>query len=690
MLTGASAGSLVLGFSWTQALAMPLSQNTAEVPINAYIKYGVDGSVTIMSPNPEIGQGVKTSMPMIVAEELDVDWSKVTIEQAALDTVNYKRQVAGGSGSIQKGWKTLREAGATVRQLFIETAAQQWQVDASDCETKAGQVLHQATGKVINYEALIEAAKSRKLPTKVKLKDSKDFALLGSRINNCDARAIATGQVKYGMDTVRPGMKYAAIVHPPFFGGELVSYDKQALKKSFPEVTVYDFDNNVALVGSSTWQVFSAKKAIKIKWTGSNDENTDNIKAAMVKKLDSRKNKIVFNKGNIARAFKGADNVLEAHYYTPILPHATMEPMNFFADVTEQKIDLYGPIQTPEGSRKKVAEMLGVSESKINIELTRMGGGFGRRLNGDFVLEAAMISKLSGFPIKLVWTREDDMTAGTYKSSTLHRYRASIKEGELIGWDLSGVGLESDLVSARPVDKNNFPVGTIDNINLRMGNVKSSASMGYWRAPNHNFLAFSEQAFLDEIASSLNKDPIEMRLQMLSKAKKVKYRANRFKAVIRKVKEISDWDNRGERHFGFAAYYSYRTYVAMVAEVSLINGKIQIENYFAAVDCGQVVNLSGAEAQIEGAINDCLGHSLHGELLINQGAATANNFHQYQLGRINTSPKNINIAFIENDKAPTGLGEPGMAPTAPALVNAIFQATGKRYYELPLNKHGIV
>ncbi|MEH6605985.1 MAG: molybdopterin cofactor-binding domain-containing protein [Pseudomonadales bacterium] len=685
-LTGAAGGGLVLGFNWTQAIAEPKPGSKLEVSINAYIKYSTDGAITILSPNPEIGQGIKTSMPMIVAEELDVDWNKVSIEQAPLDTNNYTRQVAGGSGSIRSGWNALREAGATVRQLFIESAADVWQVEPDSCETNVGSVLHRASGKTVKYEELIDVAIARKLPEKINLKEKQDYSLLGSRIKNCDARAIATGQMKYGIDTVRAGMKYAAIIHPPSFGATLKSYDSSELQKLFPSVAVYDFDNNIAIVGSSTWEVFSAKKAIKITWESNNNENSDKLKEEMVRQLDSNKLTKLVNKGNTAKAFSAADQILEAEYYSPILPHATMEPMNFFAHVTDEKIELYGPIQTPENTRRAVAKKLQVSESKITIGLTRMGGGFGRRLKGDFVIEAVMISKLSGFPINLVWTREDDMTAGVYKPSTLHRYKASVKNGELTGWEVTGIGL----VGKRVLDKINFPVGAISNIQLRTGNVKSKVTIGPWRAPNHNFLAFSEQTFLDEIATNLDKDPIEMRLQMLSDVKWSKYDVKRLQTVILKVREMSEWENRGDRHLGFAAYYSYHSYVAMVAEVSVTDGKITVEDYFAAVDCGQVINLSGAEAQIEGAINDALGHSLFGEMLINNGAATANNFHQYQLGRINTAPKNITISFIESEYEPTGLGEPGMPPTPPALVNAIYQATGKRYYELPLKNHGII
>ncbi|WP_109831607.1 xanthine dehydrogenase family protein molybdopterin-binding subunit [Reichenbachiella versicolor] len=683
-ISGAStAGALVIGFNWP---GMVKAASAGETELSGYIKFLADGTVVIMSPNPEIGQGVKTSMPMIVAEEMDVDWQKVVIEQAALDTTKYKRQVAGGSGSIRTSYKTLREAGATIRQLFIETAAQKWNVKPKHCSAKEGIVTHKS-GKSARYEDLIEAAKSRELPSGVKLKEPSEFSIIGKGKVNFDAEKIVKGEMKYGMDTVMPEMKYAGIIHTPAFGGKYISHDDSSLASSFPEVKTYKIGNAIAVVGSNTWEIFQAKKLVKVEWELPNTESSESQLEDMKKMIEKGKLKEKKSIGDIGQAMAQADEVLEANYFTPFLPHNTMEPMNFYANVTGNKVHLLGPIQTPEGTRKKISNDLGIPQENITLELTRMGGGFGRRLRNDFVVEAAMISKKAGVPIKLVWTREDDMTGGFYKPATLHNYKASIKEGKLTGWELKGLGMKSP----RSVDEKNFPVGAIENIKIESNVAPSKVTTFAWRAPNHNYLGFSEQCFLDEIAEKIGKDAISHRLEMLDGINsEIKYSAAKMKGIVEKVREMSSWRKDKSKKQGFAAYYSYSSYVAMVAEVSEVNGKINVDKVYAAVDCGQVINALGAEAQIQGSIIDAIGHAFYGEIKIKDGTPQSQNFHNYRLGRMSCKPDDIEVAFIESNDDPTGLGEPGMAPASPAVVNAIYQATGKRYYNLPLSQYGIV
>jgi len=680
-----SAGALVIGINWfgTNSKEAPL----VETSLNGYIKYMTDGKVIIMSPNPEIGQGVKTAMPMIVAEELDVNWENVIIEQAPLDTKSYKRQVAGGSGSIRGSYKTLRQAGATVRQLFVESAAQDWEVSVKECTTNAGQVIHSKSGKKINYEDLISLAQKRSLPTNIQLKKADEFSIIGTTKGNFDSEAIVKGEMKYGIDTVMSRMKYATVIHSPAFEGKYMSHDDDDAKRAYPNIKIYVVDNTVGIVGTNTWEVFQAKKLIKVEWQSNNNEGSIAQRAKMREMISQNQLKEKAYAGDLMSAISDADDVLEATYYTPFLPHNTMEPMNFYANVSGNKVHLLGPIQTPEGTSKKVSKELGISLENIKLELTRMGGGFGRRLKNDFVLEAAKLSKLSGSPVKLIWSREEDMTGGYYKPATLHQYRASIKNEVLTGWEVKGVGMKS----SRSLDEKNFPVGAVDHLKLASNTASSKVSTSAWRAPNHNFLGFSEQSFLDEVAEKVGKDAIVFRLEMLDKVQgKTKYDVSRMKGVVSKVRDISGWENSKDRKLGFAAYWSYMTYVSIVAEVSESNGKIKVEQMYAAVDCGQVINRSGAEAQIQGAMIDAIGHAFYGEMKIKDGKPQSQNFHNYRLGRMSCAPKQVSIVFIENDKDPTGLGEPGMAPTTPAVVNALYKATGKRYYQLPLSQYGIV
>ena len=682
-----SAGALVIGFSWPSLAKGVLGQEGAAKQLNAYIKYLTNGSVIIMAPNPEIGQGVKTSMPMIVAEELDVNWDKVVIEQAPLDTSKYTRQTAGGSGSIRTSYQTLRQAGATVRQIFVDAAAKKWGVSSSQCTTKEGVVFDSKSDKSVKYEELIEIAKGMDLPKEVSLKSPEDFKIIGQRKVNYDAKAIVQGEMKYGMDTVMLNMKYATIIHAPAFGAKYVSHDDTEMKKQFPMTATYKIPDGVAIVGDNTWQVFQAKKLVKVTWQGGSIESSESqrkLLEEMIKKEDVKDKKV---SGDIQTAFTQADQVLEATYFTPFLPHNTMEPMNFYADVSDGKAHLLGPIQTPEGASKRVSKELGIPLENINLELTRMGGGFGRRLSNDFVMEAAWISKTAGVPIKLVWSREDDMTGGLYKPATLHKYRASIKSGKLTGWEALAIGMQSP----RALDENNFPVGAVKNIRVASNQAKTEVTTFAWRAPNHNYLGFSEQTFLDEIAEKLGKDAITHRLELLDGISgDVKYDAARLRGVTTKVRDISGWGKDKTRKLGFAAYFSYSSYVAIVAEVVESSGKISVEKVYAVADCGQVINRLGAEAQIQGAIIDAIGHAFYGEIKIKDGQPQSQNFHNYRLGRMSCAPKYIEVTFVENGDAPTGLGEPGMPPTAPAVVNAIYQTTGKRYYELPLSKYGIV
>lgn len=685
-----ASGGILFGFNLLKAVNPEVLVPTSVEGLNfhefnAFIKIAESGKVTIYSPNPEIGQGVKTSMPMIVAEELDVAWEDVEVIQAKLDTKNFKRQVAGGSQSIRKGWKPLRQTGATARQMLIEAAALKWKVSSASLSTKEGFVFHE-NGAKLGYGELVAAASKLEIPSNVTLKNAKDFSIIGQGKKNVDVYKITKGASLFGLDYKVVGMFYAAVVRPPAFGQKLISYDADSAKKFPSVVDVFQFEDNIAVVAKNTWGAFSAKKMIVAEWSSNEDlEGTQELDAKLMKLFKRGDYKEYKVKGDVEKATEAAAKVLDVVYESSFLPHNCMEPMNFFADVRQDKILLAGPIQTPENAVKNVAKKLNRDISEISLELTRMGGGFGRRLNGDFVVDAAIISNKSQRPIKLVYTREDDMTGGIYKPNVKYHFRAAINKGSLSGYQLTEAGVNWNMYRH---NAQNFPFGAVPNYKARVVKIESPITVGFWRAPVSNFLAFAEQSFLDEVATSLKKDPIEYRLEMLDNVKgKVNYSVDRMKAVIKKVSELSNWSRKREETFlGFSAYYSHQSYVAEVAEIEMKDGLPLIKKVYCAVDCGVVVNPLGADNQVVGGIIDGAGHAMYGDFEFEKGRPKSSNYDLYRLIRMNETPQVI-CSFIESDENPTGLGEPTLPPVSGAIGNAIAAATGKRIRKLPFVKN---
>ncbi|MDN5205479.1 molybdopterin-dependent oxidoreductase [Fulvivirgaceae bacterium BMA10] len=709
----AAGGGMILGFSWL-ASCTPKKEELLTMPdewfdINAYIKIGENGVVTIMSPNPEIGQNVKTSMPMIVAEELDINWKHVVVEQADLNLIKYSRQLAGGSQSIRQGWQGLRMAGATARRMLMEAAAKQWQVPLGELTTADGIITHKASNQSIGYGEVASSAAGIEVPEEVELKDQKDFKIIGQPTKNVDGTKIATGQPLFGLDYKEDGMLTAMIIHAPAFGMKLKSYDASAVK-SMPGIkdviTVQTeveerqwsdtnaFTEIVAVVGNSTWEVMKAKKALNVEWEWDTPgENTDEHAQEFVKILESSAKEPARLDGNPKDAFKNAAQVVERFFSAPLLAHNTLEPMNFFAHVTSDKALLVGPIQTPEYLSKSAASVLGLDEKQITIQMTRMGGGFGRRLYGHFGIEAAVISQKIGAPIKLVYTREDDMTQGTYRPSYLVKYRAALDEdNNLIGIHIKGTGSHGS-----PIFANRFPAGTVDNYLAENLNFQTNISAGAWRAPRSNFMAGAEQAFLDEVAETAGKDPIDFRLELFDRAinnpvgERNDYDPERYAGVLKLVREKSGWgkDIPGV-YRGVSAYFCHNSYVAQVLDMEMVSGKPVVKKVWCAVDCGIVVNPEGARNQIEGGIIDGIGHAMYSSLTIKNGAPEQHNFDRYRLIRHREAPVEIETFFVNNGIDPTGLGEPSLPPISGALANALYKATGKRLYRQPFTQQDIV
>lgn len=691
--TALAGGGFAIGFPILSSCKSEKDETSA-ADINAYIKFGKDGVITILAPNPEIGQGVKTSLPMLVAEELDVDWKQIKVEQVGFDPDKYTRQIAGGSGSVRASWEPFRKAGATARYLFIAAAAQRWDIDTSACSSENGFVLNNQNRDKIAYKDLLTEAAKISLPDDVKLKDVKAFKLIGTAIPNVDNHDIVTGQHQYGIDTKREGMLYATIVRPPF-GFSLKSFDDTAAKQVAGIEKILSYDNKVVVLGRSTWEVFQGAAKIKAEYGEVvKPENSSDYMNHLKQLLKGKPTEDPKRKdGNIQQAFSSASSNLEAIYEAPFLAHNTLEPMNFFAHVKDDSAELHGPIQTPERTRKRIAEVTDLPEEKISIYMTRMGGGFGRRLMSDFVEEAVMVSKLAGnIPVNVVWTREHDMTGGFYRPMYAYHYRAAIdNNNNITAWHNHAAA-----VNDNPAAPDSFPAAAIPNFQVDVHQYTSPVSTAPWRAPTHNYLAFAEQSFLDEIAYKMAKDPVTLRLELLERAQrdpvgKLSYDPVRYAGVIKKAAEVAQWGKSKDQGIfqGFAAHFSFETYVAQVAEiVKQADGKLKVTKIYCVADCGVVVNRSGAETQLQGGVIDGLGHALYAELTLTNGKPDQRNFGAYRLIKMAEAPE-VDVHFIENQENPTGLGEPGLPPAAPAVANAVFAATGTRLRAQPFIKSGL-
>jgi len=722
----------MISFSWL-ASCTPESGPTeifqeAWQTLNGYIKIASNGRITIMSPNPEGGQNVKTSMPMIVAEELDVDWQDVSVEQAPLDTALYSRQFIGGSQAIRQGWKNLRTAGATARHMLLQAAATSWNLPIAELTTDKGIISHPASGKTAGYGEMASLAASQPVPTDVRLKDITDFSIVSTSRKNVDAEKIVTGKPLFGLDYQREGMRIAMIVHPPAFGLKLKSLD-DTQARSMPGIldvfTIQNmlddyerqyFDNCtftevVAIVGNSTWEVMNAKKALKIEWerfsaysfsrnafgnqsTVTVPTGLESTELQMQKMAEAASGSatILRKDGDPEKAFANAANVIERTYTAPFLAHNCMETMNFFAHVTDEKAELAGPLQKAELTEQALAARLGMSVEKIDIQMTRLGGGYGRRSYAHWALEAALISQKVNAPVKLVYTREDDMTSGIYRPMYHARYRAALdKENKLIGFHVKTGGIPES-----PSYPNRFPAGAVENYLAEDWSVSSNVTVGSFRAPRSNFLAAAEQSFLDEVAEAAGKDPIGFRLELLERAagdpvgENNDYEADRYAEVLRLVREKSNWgETQPGIYRGVSAYFCHNSYAAHVLDLKMVNGLPKVEKVTTAIDCGIVVNPDAANNLTEGAIVDGIGNAFYGEMTMKNGACDKDNFDRYRMIRMKEAPRSIDVHYVKNNLDPTGLGEPAFPPVFAAVANALYQATGKRYYNQPFLGEGV-
>jgi isoquinoline 1-oxidoreductase subunit beta len=689
-ISSLTGGGLLLGFSWFSVEAeapviMTKANFAGELGFNSYLSIAADGTITIFSPNPELGQNIMTSFPMIVAEELDADWNKVKVVQAPLDTVKFDRQLTGGSGAIPHSWKRLRVAGATARHLLVAAAASRWKVDATECTTSNGFVIHAKTGKKLGYGELVEDAAKLTVPADVPLKNRKDFKIIGTAVRNVENKKIITGKGMFGLDFYREGMVFAMIQRPPAFGTKIKSVDAAAAKAMLGIIDVVTYKNNVAVIGKSTWEIMKARKLVKVEYEkDGNMESTEDHDKIFADLLNSDKATVRRKDGDVETAFKNAAKIIKSEYQCPFVPHNPMEPMNFFAHVKPDGVELVGPTQTPGSARQAVSKLLNIPEDKITLEITRLGGGFGRRLKFDYVLEAAELSSIVKMPVKLIWIREDDMTGGSYRPAARYRFEAALDaQGNMTGYKLRGVGI--NLNNATRED--NFPSGAVDNLLIDSVEHISPITTGAWRAPVTNFLGFAEQSFIDEVALAAGKDPVQFRLELLQKARTtptgaIKYNIDRMETVIKEAAEKSGWGKKSGVSQGFSVYFSHASYVAQVCEVEM-KGKVpMVKKIIAVADCGEVVNKSGAMQQVMGGITDGYGTAMYGKLSFKDGMPEQKNFDKYRLIHMKEIPA-IEAHFVDNGIDPTGLGEPALPPTGGAVANAIFKATGVRLKNQP-------
>jgi isoquinoline 1-oxidoreductase beta subunit len=664
-----------------------------------------------------------TSMPMIVAEELGANWKDVTVEMAKYDTPTFRRQFTGGSQSIRAGWNTLRNAGATARMMLIAAAAQEWNVPVGEITAAGGQVTHKATGRQSSYGALAAVAAKLTVPAKPELKAKTDFSIIGKATKNTVGAQIVSGKPLFTMDYKVPGMLIAMAERPPAFGMKLKSFDAvEALKmpgiKDVFSIKVYNddfaramfdartFNELVIIVGKSTWEVMNARKVLRAQWEpiteskeivagfGGNkreetipaglESSTGHLEAMTAAAKNAR---VLRKDGNPEAAFASAHTILERTYSAPFLAHNTMEPISCFAQVTADKAFFVAPTQAPDFIAPTIAARLGIPAAKIDIQLARMGGGFGRRAYCHYIVEAGIISQRMNAPVKLVYSREDDMTNGIYRPAYRVTYRAALDAANNItAFHVKGGGVPEGAVHA-----NRFPAGAFDNYLAEGWSVPSNITIGAFRAPGSNFIAAAEQSFLDELAEKTGNDPIEFRLGLMKKAKEQPvgknndYDAARYMAVLELVRDKSGWKGKSDKR-GVAAYFCHNSYAAHVLDVTMKGGMPFVEKVVSALDCGVVVNPEGAKNMVEGAVVDGIGNCLFGEMTFENGEPQKKNFNQYRMIRHREAPKNIDVHFVQNGIDPTGLGEPPFPPVFAALANALYRATGKRFYDQPFIK----
>ncbi len=707
-LSGLSVAGLLIGIGPAKGATAP-----EEKPFepNAFLSIQPDGRIILFSKNPEIGQGIKTSLPQLIAEELEVDWKSVEVRQAPLDN-RYGAQFAGGSTGIKTNFVAVRTAGAAAREMLIEAAARRWQISLDQCFARNGFVIRKDTNEQLSYASLTTAAAKLNVRENPVLKSRKDFRIIGQSIPGVDNAQIVTGKAEFGLDARPRGMRVAFIERCPVFGGKIKAVDDSAalaiagveqVIRIEPTKNPTQLVAGVAVIASNTWAAMKGRKALRIEWDlpAELPESDEALRSRFEKSLESTE--VLRDDGNVIDSLAKCKIVHEATFEAPFLAHAPMEPQNYIADVQADKADLWGPTQVPGSVRQRAAEITGLPPNKINVRMTRVGGGFGRRLMADYACEATYLSKTIGKPVQVVWTREDDLQHDFYRPAGLFKLKAGLDEnGQLVSWHLKATTTSRYVFagSSSPayqteVFPDGFPAGFVKNFRMEYAPTSSPVPRGAWRAPGHNITAWVDQCFIDEMAQKAGKDPVDFRLELLGEEDRLMpysdhggpvYSTRRLKNVIRLAAEKSNWRQAAPKgiYRGFAAHFMFGAYIAEVVSISLKDdGTPKVERVVVAADCGLVINKSGALNQLEGGIIDGLSSALRQAIHITKGRVQEQNFDDYPLLRMKDAPP-VEIFLVESEEDPEGMGEMTLPPLAAALCNALFAATGKRIRKLPI------
>lgn len=702
-LTGIVGGGLMLSFSLPKSRA-----SDVDFSPNAYVRVHADG-IQLFAKNPEIGQGVKTSLPMIIAEELDANWDDVEVIQSRIDQGAYGAQFAGGSMSIPMNWDSLRRAGASARSMLLDAAANRWGVSRDSLTTKDSFVIHPSSDRRLKYTELASEAAALPVPdsSKLELKKTSDFRLLGKRITGVDNDALVRGKPLFGIDQTLPGMKYAVYQKCPAIGGKVKTANLEQIKEMPGVVDAFVLEGNgnamellpgVAIVADSTWQALQAKQSLKIEWDES-DAATDSWSAVASKaeELRNQEGTKVVDTGNVDDAFTSSPKNVSGYYRYHFVSHAQLEPQNCTASFEDGKLLLLAPTQTPGSAIASTASVTGISQANVELRQTRCGGGFGRRLYNDFACEAAAIAQRAGVPVKLQWTREDDMAYDLYRAGGFHQMDGSVDEqGNITGWRDRFITFTND--GSRPVSGGSlsqgiFPAGLLQNVRYEQTALEWNNRCAAWRAPGSNVFGFVVQSFIDELAHAAGRDTLDVLLEVLGEPRQLGPRGmhtGRAAGVLKLAAQKAGWGARkpSNRGMGIAFYYSHFGHIAEVADVSVDDAKrITVHKVTVAADVGPIINMSGAENQMQGSVIDGLSTMLDLSVTFENGRVEQSNFNNYRMLRMSHSPA-VDVHFVNSDYPPTGLGEPALPPLAPAVCNAVFAACGHRIRTMPISEEG--